>query len=362
MKILLLNWKDLAHGERGGAEVYTDAVTREWVRAGHEVTWFCGAVPGQPVDEMIDGVRHVRRGSRLSVYPQARRFWKSEGRGHYDVVVDQVNTRPFLTPDYVRDAQLLCIAFQVCREIWWHESPWPVALVGRFWLERRWLTRYAEVPTATISASSAASLRQYGLRDVSVVPIGAEPRSRPAGTPRELQPTVIFVGRLSPSKRVDHVVEAFRGVRAALPDAALWIVGEGPDRDRLKRAAGPGVTFWGHVTTEERDTLMARAHVLVMTSVREGWGLVVDEAAWMGTPTLAYDVAGLRDSVPAAGGRLTAPTPTRLAAALLEWLPTLTKAPAEQGWAGGTWPWADVAAELLKVAAGERSVNRSLAE
>ena len=63
---------------------------------------------------------------------------------------------------------------------------------------------------------------------------------------------------------------------------------------------------------------LARAHVLVATSIREGWGLNVSEAAACGTPTIGYSVPGLVDSVRASGGALVEPTPTALGTALVD--------------------------------------------
>jgi glycosyltransferase involved in cell wall biosynthesis len=127
----------------------------------------------------------------------------------------------------------------------------------------------------------------------------------------------------------------------------MWFVGEGPMRASLERAAPDGTVFFGRVPEAEKRDLMRRSHALVVTSVREGWGLVVSEAAQQGLRSVAYDVPGLRDSVPAADGLLTLPTPAALASALvgewsdrahLTWTPPLDI---------GTKPWADVADEVL---------------
>jgi glycosyltransferase involved in cell wall biosynthesis len=61
--------------------------------------------------------------------------------------------------------------------------------------------------------------------------------------------------------------------------------------------AGDGVKFLGGLSNEERRRLLTRAWVLVNPSVREGFGLNVLEANALGTPCVAYNVAGLRDSV-----------------------------------------------------------------
>ncbi len=84
--------------------------------------------------------------------------------------------------------------------------------------------------------------------------------------------------------------------------------------------AGPGVTFLGRVSEEEKRERLGRAHALVATSVREGWGLVVTEAAASGTVAIGYDVAGLRDSIGASGGILTPADPASLATGLVRLL------------------------------------------
>jgi len=77
----------------------------------------------------------------------------------------------------------------------------------------------------------------------------------------------------------------------------LVIVGDGPERQRLERMAGPDVEFTGHVPEAEKHRLLCAAWLLLHPSAVEGWGLVVTEAAARETPAIAFDVPGLRDSV-----------------------------------------------------------------
>jgi glycosyltransferase involved in cell wall biosynthesis len=111
------------------------------------------------------------------------------------------------------------------------------------------------------------------------------PASLPALDTKESRLTLVFVGRVVPSKRVYHAIWALDLVRRAGWDqASLWIIGS---RDG---------NFFGRVDDAAKARLLARAHALVMTSVREGWGLVVTEANALGTPAVVYNVPGLRDS------------------------------------------------------------------
>jgi len=350
MRILVFSWRDLSHPSAGGAEVYTHQVMRHWVAAGHEVTLFTSIAEGLDPNAERDGLRILRRGGRHGVYKQARRYYEYEGRGHFDLVIDQINTRPFLCPRFVDDAPILALAYQVAREVWFYEAPLPVAILGRYVLEPRWLTAYRSIPTITISASSKDSLEHYGLRQVVVVPPGCEPKTRPKAQKREDQPTIIYVGRLTKSKRPHHMFKAFASLRRTLPTARLWVVGSGPKADSLRRHAPPGVTFFGRTDESTKEDLLARAHVLVMTSVREGWGLAVTEAAVMGTPAVAYDVPGLRDSVAASGGFVVRPTPREITAALADCLPRWTAGKFPDVTPGGVVPWVEVAERILAVA------------
>ena len=174
MRVLILNWKDRKHPLSGGAEVYTEHVARRLVELGHVVTLFAASVDGEPERESVDGYDLVRRGTRYTVYRAARRFWADEGHSQFDVIVDVCNTRPFLTPRYVTSVPIVGLMFQVAREVWRYEMPLPVALIGRYIFEPRWLRTYRDVPVMTISRSSATSLEKYGIRESIVLPIGAD--------------------------------------------------------------------------------------------------------------------------------------------------------------------------------------------
>jgi glycosyltransferase involved in cell wall biosynthesis/O-antigen/teichoic acid export membrane protein len=349
LRILAYNWRDLAHPRAGGAEVYLQSVAREWVQCGHEVTVFCAAVAGRPANELVDGVRILRRGGRIGVYREARRYWRREGNGQYDLVVDCVNTRPFLCPRFVRNVPVVAVIHQVAKEVWRYETPWPISVLGRYLLEPAWLRAYRDVPVVTVSESSRESLVGYGLRRVTVVPQGWMP-ARPVPVAKEPVPTVVFIGRLSANKRPAHAIRAFARARRQLPDAQMWVIGSGPEEARLRKMAGPGVTFFGHVPEEEKRERLGRAHALVTTSVREGWGLVVTEAAASGTVAIGYDVAGLRDSIGASGGILTRADPASLATGLVGLLSSVADGHGSRATPAGVVPWTQVAAGILAVA------------
>ena len=108
---------------------------------------------------------------------------------------------------------------------------------------------------------------------------------------------MVFSGRLKRAKRPDHAIKAFAIVKEKVPNAELWVFGDGPFRQTLERIAGPGVKFFGNLNNVERRELLSKSWVLIVPGLREGWGLNIIEANALGVPAVAYDVPGLRDSV-----------------------------------------------------------------
>ena len=348
MRILVLTWRDLAHPEAGGAEVYTEQVTRRWAAAGHDVTLFAATVPGRPSDEVVDGYQVVRRGGRLTVYRAARRWYRENGLGQFDVVIDMVNTVPFKAHQWIKDTPVIAFFHQTAEECWHFNAPLPVALAGRYLFEPSWIRAYRNRRVMVVSQSTADALARFGVHDTVILPEGFEPVPVP-DVPKEERPTVVWCARLVPYKRPQDVVEAARIAREQIPDLQVWIMGGGPMLEELRATAPEGVDILGRVEENDKIERMARAHVHVATSAREGWGLVVSEAAALGTPTIAYNTPGLKDSTMAAQGQLCPPEPAALAAYLVDSMPRLQTNPVEPIPYGGAHSWDDVADSMESV-------------
>ena len=283
----------------GGAEVFTREVAKRWVEWGHQVTLFTSEFEGCKREEVVDGVRIVRAGGKYGVYRWARKLYRKRfSKEGFDVVVDEINTRPFFAPKFVNsDEHVVALIHQLAREYWFYETRFPLNYVGYYFLEDRWLRNYVDVPTITVSESTKKDLEEIGFKRVSVVPEGLNFRPLDEVPEKEAYPVVAYVGRLKRAKRPDHAIKAFKIVKEKVPYAELWILGDGPFKEDLAGMADEGVRFFEGLGDVERRELLRRSWVLVNPSVREGWGLNVVEANALGTPCVAYDVAGLRDSI-----------------------------------------------------------------
>ncbi len=279
------------------------------VAAGIEVEWFAASFPGAQQEESIDGVRIVREGRQWTVHLRAFHRYRGRLRNHFDAVIDQVNTVPFFTPLWAR-VPVFMMMWQLAREVWWYEN----------------LRVYRNCPVFTFSQSTAADLRRLGFQsDITVVPVGVEDIEASHGL-KSTEATFIYVGRLAPSKRIHEILQALAIYRQVRGDGRLLLVGNGAEgyvRSLNRLAAQLGISdaveHCGWLLGPAKHKRMSEAHVLLMASAREGWGLVVTECNACGTPAVVYDVPGLRDSVRhLQTGLVVRPKPRYLAEGMLQ--------------------------------------------
>ena len=136
----------------------------------------------------------------------------------------------------------------------------------------------------------------------------------------------MYVGRLTPSKRVTEIVQAFAMFYRRTGRGRLVLIGNGARGyearlERLARQLGVSerTEFAGWLGSAKKQRRLAQARALLMASAREGWGLVVTECNACGTPAIVYDVPGLRDSVRhMETGLVVTPSPTSMAEAMLK--------------------------------------------
>jgi glycosyltransferase involved in cell wall biosynthesis len=327
--VVWFSWKDIRHPLAGGAERVGHEWRRRLARDGHVVRHLTAQYPGSAARETIDGVDTLRRGrTLLGHYPAALHAYRGELHADADLIVEEVNTVPYFTRIVRGRAHPVLLYYQLAREIWRYQTPAPVAAIG--YVAEAVYTRpqgRGHPTTITISDDSKRDLMTVGGFDaarVHVVRVGIDNEALAACDPAAKAGTftVLFHGSLRAMKRPLQAVAAFEALLAAGADGRLWISGSGDGEAALREYVqthelGDHVTFFGRTSEPEKLRLMQAASVLVVTSVKEGWGLIVTEANSMGTPAIVYDVDGLRA---AAGSHnwMVPPRPERLGARLLD--------------------------------------------
>lgn len=301
--VVLLSWRDTRNPEGGGAERFLEKIAAGLVVRGAEVTIFCAAHDAAPAEEVVAGIRFVRRGTKMGVYPAALRALRRGDLGRPDVVVDVQNGMPFLARLATR-APVVVLVHHVHREQWPVVYPGLVGRVG-WWIEHRLAPLvYRRSQYVAVSRATRDELLGLGVaRDrVAVVHNGTDHPLPVAGGPSPT-PLVAVVGRLVPHKQVEHAVDAVLALREVHPGIRLSIVGSGWWEEDLRAyvdevGASDLVIFEGQVDEARKHEIYERAWVLLLPSLKEGWGLVVGEAGMHATPTIAYRSAGgTRESI-----------------------------------------------------------------
>lgn len=305
MRILILNWRDVAHPKSGGAELVTMEHAKGWVRAGHRVTWLTATYPGAKKESTVEGVHFVRRAGTFTVYLYAWAYLMLNAR-LVDVVVDQVHGIPFFSPLFTRKPVVVFI-HEIAGEIWDAMFPFPINHIGKF-LEGWYFRLYRNCLFWTIAPSTVEELIARGVpREQCVAipnPLVVSDKRFIREQAKEKAPTYVFISRVVRMKGIEEVIKAFSFILQAQRDARLWIIGSGEDlyMKELARMMDEyhirdHVTLYGRLSEQKKFDRLARAHVLLHASVKEGWGLVVLEAASVGTPAVVYNVSGLKDVV-----------------------------------------------------------------
>ncbi len=173
----------------------------------------------------------------------------------------------------------------------------------------RWAARWAARVVCVSEAERATGVHAGITGRWTVVPNGIDPdrfRPAPAGPvraglaplagPAAKAPLAVCVGRLCRQKGQDVLLRAWDAVLRRVPDARLVLVGDGPDRDRLRAAAPESVLFAGAVA--DASPWYQAADLVVLPSRWEGMALAPLEAMACGRPVVVTDVDGARESLP----------------------------------------------------------------
>lgn len=345
LRILVVNWQDLANPQAGGAEIHLHETFGRLARRGHKVHLLCSGFSGAPARAEADGMTIHRVGSRYTFPVHAHRYFRRVLSGiPFDVVVEDLNKVPVFTPRWT-DAPVVALVHHLFGWTAFREAN-PAVAAATVLLEFPLPAVFRDQPVIAVSESTRDDLVERGFRPerITVIPNGVDlSEYHPAEWPgrgdgaaagageddaggdgeagadvaagagdagdgwdplagRYPEPSLLYLGRLKKYKRVELILQALALLRDRGVAAVLRVGGRGDHAAPLRREAErldllDRVEFLGFVPQEIKLQLLRRSWVHVLTSPKEGWGIANLEAAACGTPTVASDSPGLRDSV-----------------------------------------------------------------
>jgi glycosyltransferase involved in cell wall biosynthesis len=295
----------------GGAERWYRSLAERLAADGHEVTYLTLRQWDRDEEPGVEGVDVRVVGPRMELY---------DGSGHRRVLpplvfgvgvlwhlllhgrrYDVVHTCSFPYFSLLAMALVAPVGGYAVAADWfevWSRGYWREYL-GRAagdtgWLVQRLCARVRQ-RAFCFSRLYARRLRDEGLRGEITMLAGAYDGPLTPRPVQEAEPLVVFAGRHIPEKRVPSIVPAIAELRRRLPGIRALILGDGPERGEVLRSVavhglGDAIDVPGFVSTGVVEEAIARALCLLLPSRREGYGLVVVEAAARGTPSVV--VAG----------------------------------------------------------------------
>jgi glycosyltransferase involved in cell wall biosynthesis len=302
VRILVVNWNDKDNPFGGGAEVHLHEIFGRIASSGNRVDLLASGWSGSKPRGFIDGIDIHRVGTRYTFPFHARRYYRERlATQQYDVIVEDLNKIPLYTPRWGKTKVVVLVHHLFGPTIFREAIPPMAAAV---WIAERGISSvYKGVPFEAVSESTAEDLEARGIprKNVKVIYNGMDTEFfTPAPEMRSPFPLFSYVGRLKRYKGVNLILQAF--AKVDIPNARLEIAGAGDFRDELEQLTdklnlGDRVRFLGYISPEEKRDLLRRSWATVFASPKEGWGLTNLEAQACGTPAIASDSPGLRESL-----------------------------------------------------------------
>lgn len=305
--ILILNWRLPTDPRAGGAERVTLKHAIAWVQAGNTVIWLAGSPTGRLLRYHRDGIQYLALGPTQLFFLFAGVYRWILVRGSVDCIIDEIHGFPAWSVLWAPFTPKIAFIHEVALEIWDVMYSFPINIIGKF--VERWVFPffYQGLPFWVDAPSVATELSRIGVpkKSIHVIPCAVDvPSAAFISKRKENVFTLVILSRIVAMKGIAYAIDTFIQIKKKIPTSKLWIVGDGdPDyiakqRSTLaKHGVLKDVIFWGKVSEQKKYNLLSKAHILLHTSVREGFGLTILEAEHAGTPCATFNVSGLQDLV-----------------------------------------------------------------
>ena len=300
----MANWQDRENPNAGGAEEHLHQVFGRLVDRGHRVTLLCSGWPGAAPRAELDGIQVHRTGGRYTFNLAAPLYYERHLRDEsFDVSVEDLNKVPILAPRWASAPVHLLLVHHLFGATAIRDAN-PLLGTATWLFERIIPAVYRGLPCVAVSDSTREDLARRGLDPtrIAVIRNGVELEGLGPAADRFPDPTVVYLGRLKRYKRIDLVLQAIARLRGRGTNVRMIVAGKGNARAHLEETVrrlgiGDGVHFAGFVPDEGKHELLSRSWVHALTSPKDGWGITSIEASACGTPTVASDSPGLRETV-----------------------------------------------------------------
>ena len=299
MHILWLTHRDPLHPKAGGVGRSIHELGKQFVKAGHHVTVYSAGWSTCKSRENIDGIEIIREPGNISLHlltPIMRLHH------HFDIIINDLGHGvPWLSAFFAGKRNVAYFRHLHARALPGQVNT--LLTLAITFLEKIYPFIYRNRLIITESNSSFEDLIRLGIRPsiIRIIPPGID-RELFKPKPKTVTPTVVYFGGLRKYKRPAECMYAFKELFDRCGDLRMSVVGTGPEEERVKGLASDlgvlqHIDFRGKLPDADLAELVASSWINFHTSKTEGWGYSILESSAAGTPTVAYDVPGVRDVI-----------------------------------------------------------------
>ena len=299
IRIIWFSHKDIKHPNNGGAEKTIFEVGKRLVQQGNEMKWFSVVSDSLTSSESLSGISLIRLPSNIVAHLMVPFILAKE---KYDVVVDDMgHAVPWGSENFQRARGTVFFRHLHRRSLKGQVSLPEAFLISG--IEALYPLIYRSWPFVTESGSSIDDLVRLGIRKERIVKIPPGLNEENFKTyEKSVNPAIVYYGGMRDYKRPWEALYICNEIRKSFPDTHLYMVGSGSSMEKVKNLAtqmnlNSYVTFTGRLNESELRKVVGQSWVNIHSSIAEGFGYSVIEASALGTPTVAYEVPGINESI-----------------------------------------------------------------
>ena len=297
LNILWLNHRDPKHPKAGGAERTIYETAKRLVQSGSEVTIYCPQWEGSKEEEVMDGIKIIRKGNSLTTHILLPIFLLKNKFSF--VIIDPAHGIPWISPVLLKRKHFVFFRHLHARSLPGQVNVILAKLIT--FLEKLYPLIYRNTKIITESSSSEEDLIRLGIvrNNIFRIPPGVDLDKFHPGTKTECV-QLIYFGGLRKYKRPENLLSVYEQLIMKISNLKIVVAGDGKLIYPIMKEAKEkkyNIIFVGKVGQEELAKWIRKSWVNLHFSVTEGWGLSIIESSASGTPTVAFNVPGLVDTV-----------------------------------------------------------------
>lgn len=299
MRILWLAHRDPKNPRSGGAERTIYEVCTRLLKKGYRITLITGGWKGCKRKEELNGIEIYRFGKNIGPHFALPIFLL---KNHFDLIVNDLgHAIPWSFSVLLNKHNVAFFRHLHARSLTGQVGQILARTIAA--IERCYFIFYHYTIFVTESTTSMQDLIHLGINygKIVMIPPGVD-RNVFHPSEKSKYPSIVYFGGMRKYKRPSEVLYLLNTLIEIVDNVRLFVIGTGPEESGLKKLANElniqkYVEFKGRLSIEELSAIVAASWLNIHTSVTEGWGYTILEASAAGTPTVAYNVPGIKDAV-----------------------------------------------------------------